>query len=209
MPKPTIHVGLAIELDFTGVLPRMSRFAAIAREETFERVPSPENFEAFQTWLLSFRSTLVGITTIREFSALSGGMLQGIGKWPFGDRLIDINTWVAAKQNDTRLSRKWGKSFLRPDSKVPETLVELAQKRLWAVTRGLPADMPIAEIHQQKAPRRRDRYHATPPREEALRGVPAPEPVWTRQAIDAIQRMQIQATTQTPWQGALGQTTTT
>ena len=138
--KPSIHVGLATLTEG----PTLLQFAGVIGEEIYTSSPTPVAFEAFREWLLTFRSTLVGVSSTRDFFLLKDHMISACGRWPFGDQFLDVNSWIAAKQGDPLLSKRWGKIFQRPGFAPSMDPVEVAKNRLWAITHGVERELPVA-----------------------------------------------------------------
>ena len=144
----TFDQNLAPTKDFSPEVPKFyAKSPQIWDASTRSQIPLREGLEKFLFWLQSFRSTLVAVATLEDFFWLNTTMVREVGRCPFGGKLLDVGTWVAAKQNDPRLSRKWSHKFtLLEDTQESLDPVVLAQRRVYAVTQGLQREMPVARV---------------------------------------------------------------
>jgi hypothetical protein len=180
MTKPTIHVGLATLTEG----PRILQIAAVIGEEVWTKAPTPTTLGEFREWLVGFRSTLIACSSVRDFNLCKDTMIGTIGNFPFGDKLLDVNTWIAAKQNDLRLTRRWGKIFVRPSSVQSTDPVEIAKNRLWAITKGVKREMPFANVPKRRIPSR----YPEPPRVYTSQGALYP-PQYSPEQLQRLQTL--------------------
>ncbi len=183
MAKPVIHVGLGMV--WSGVWEgSLYRLAATTGERDFTvnlagpkidmpgmYVDYPEVWQAslvnpkslaeglgeFVTWLQNFRGRVVGIGEVKDFSRLAILMKSTVGRVPFGDSLLDVRSWVAARQSDPNMGKKWDQKFIRYSEVERYSLdpLERAKNNLWTVRTGTPKELPVAKLASKPAPKKK------------------------------------------------------
>ncbi len=109
--------------------------------------PLKEGLGEFVDWIGKFRGRVVGIGGFKDFSCLALLMRKEIERFPFGDGFLDVGSWVASKQNDPGLTKRWNQKYIRFSEVERHTLdpLEIAKNNLWVVTQGAAKLVPIAQ----------------------------------------------------------------
>jgi hypothetical protein len=142
-----LEVGLELSSPFIGGFAEKhpSQWASLR-----EKVYSPtEGMNKISKWLVSLKGNVLAVGVSKEFGWIYNYMIDLTKSCQFGSRCLDSNSWVAGRQGQESLSRKWRDGFVDSRTSPIEGFMpmSLARANLWVVKQGAPM---VGQVKKKK-----------------------------------------------------------